>query len=244
MRNVIVTGGSRGIGLGISRHLATQGYQVIAVARTCGTELQAAINDAEATNQGRIVFTSHDLSDIVTLQSFARSLRQEFGPIYGLVNNAGIGTSGLLATMPEAEIDRVTRMNLVSPLVLTKYLLGSMMAARCGRIVSISSVVAQTGYRGLTCYSATKAAMVGFTRSLAREVGSVGITVNAVLPGFIATDMTLALDEMAREKIARRNALGRLPEVEDIACAVAYLMSDSARNITGTSLVVDSGTLA
>ncbi len=119
-----------------------------------------------------------------------------------MVNNAGLGTSGLLCNMREADIERLTRLNVVSPLILTKHLLRQMLLARAGRIINIASVVAITGYQGISAYSATKAAMLGFTRSLSREVGQLGITVNAVLPGFVDTEMTLDLDEAARRKIA------------------------------------------
>lgn len=244
MLNVVVTGGSRGIGLAIARRLAGAGYQVIAVARTSGDALETAIAEAARAERGRIHFVSQDLADIAGLQGLARGLKRDFGRIYGLVNNAAIGTSGVLASMPEAEIERLARMNVVSPLVLTKYLLSSMMAARRGRIVNISSIVALTGYRGIAGYSASKAAMLGFTRSLAREVGSIGITVNAVLPGFVSTDMTGELDAGARDRIARRSALGRLPDADDIAAAVEYLLGDGAANVTGTSLVVDAGAVA
>lgn len=244
MRNVVVTGGSRGIGLGIARRLAGAGYRVIAIARTSGDALETAMAEAVQAGRGRIHFVPCDLADIAGLQGLARGLKRDYGRTYALINNAAIGTTGVLASMPEAAIERLALMNVVSPLVLTKYMLGSMMAARSGRIINISSVVALTGYRGIAGYSATKAAMLGFTRSLAREVGSIGITVNAVLPGFVSTDMTGELDAEARDRVARRSALGRLPEVEDIAAAVEYLISDGAGNVTGTSLVVDGGAMA
>ena len=244
MRNVVVTGGSRGIGLGIARKLAASGFQVIAVSRNPSDSLEAAIAGAAAAGQGRVHFLSHDLAETDSLQALAHIIRQNFGPVYGVVNNAGLGTSGLLCNMSEADIERLTRLNVVSPLVLTKHLLRSMLTSRCGRIVNISSIVALTGYQGIVAYSATKAAMLGFTRSLAREVGSLGITVNAVVPGFIDTELTATLNGAAREKIARRSALGRLPEVEDVAGAVDYLLSDQARNVTGSVMVIDAGSIA
>ena len=119
-----------------------------------------------------------------------------------------------------------------------------MMSERAGRIVNISSIVAATGYSGLSAYSATKASLLGFTRSLAREVGQLGITVNAVAPGFVATEMTRGLGERQREQIMRRSALQRLPEAQDVAAAVEFLLSDKAKNITGTTLTVDAGNTA
>jgi len=129
-------------------------------------------------------------------------------------------------------------------MVLTKHILRQMLTARSGRVVNIASIVAITGYQGISVYSASKSAMLGFTRSLAREVGSLGITVNAVLPGFVDTEMTLDLDEAARRKIAHRSALGRLTAVEDIANAVDYLIGDQAQGVTGSIMVVDAGSTA
>jgi 3-oxoacyl-[acyl-carrier protein] reductase len=146
--------------------------------------------------------------------------------------------------MPVNVIDRMARLNLVSPLTLTKFVVRSMMTAQSGRIVNISSVVASNGYSGLSVYSATKAALIGFTGSLARELGPLGITVNAVAPGFVDTEMTRELTEAERAQIARRSALKRMPEIADIANAVDFLFSDRARNITGTTITVDAGNTA
>ncbi len=170
-----------------------------------------------------------------------KALRAEFGPLYGLVNNAGLGTGGVLATMPDGAIEKLVRLNVLSPIVLTKYVVRAMMAGGGSRIVNIGSIVGATGYNGLSAYSATKAALAGFTRSLARELGPLGITVNAVAPGFVDTEMTAELNPGQRERIARRSALQRMPEVSDIAEAVAFLLSEAAKNITGTVLTVDAG---
>ncbi len=139
-------------------------------------------------------------------------MRQRFGPIYGLVNNAGLGTEGLLANMPDADIEALIRLNTLSPIVLSKYVVRGMMAQGRGRVVNISSIVASTGFNALSVYAATKASLVGFTRSLAREVGRVGVTVNAIAPGFIDTEMTRGLGEKDRERIVARSALRRLAE--------------------------------
>ena len=168
-------------------------------------------------------------------------MKGEFGPLFGLVNNAGIGTAGVLATMPDKDIERLVHLNTVVPLVLTKYAVRSMMASGNGRIVNISSVVSFTGYSGLAAYAASKAALLGMTRALAREVGPLGITVNAVAPGFIATEMTHGLDAGQRAQIARRSALKRMAGAGDVADAVDFLLSEKARNITGTVLTVDAG---
>ena len=244
MRNVIVTGASRGIGLGIAATLAASGYRVIAIARSPTPQLQAAHDALEPQRGGALLLRPFDLLDTAAIGPLVSSLRSEFGPLFGLVNNAGIGTSGVLATMREEQIETLVRLNTIAPIVLTKYAVRSMMSERAGRIVSISSVVATTGYKGLSAYSATKAALLGFTHSLAREVGQLGITVNAIAPGFADTEMTRELSEEQRQQIMRRSALHRLVGTDDVAAAVAFLFSEQARNITGTTLTVDAGNTA
>ena len=241
MRNVLVTGGSRGIGLAISRKLASAGFNVVAVARRESDELRAAISEAK---QGNLHFRACDLGAIDAIPAFVKQMRDEFGAIYGLVNNAGLGTEGLLATMHNSEIEALVRLNVLSPVILTKYIVRHMMADGEGRIVNISSIIASTGYNGLSVYGATKAAATGFTRSLAREVGKLGITVNAIAPGFIDTELTRNLGGEGRHKIAGRSALKRLPEADDVASMVDYLFSEGGRNITGTVLTVDAGNTA
>ncbi len=193
MRNVIVTGGSRGLGLGIARRLVCEGYRVIAVAR-------------RETSQ--------------------------------------VSFEGVLALMPTSQIEQLVRLNTLSPMVLTKYVVRSMMADGAGRVVNVASIIGFTGYSGLAVYGATKASMLGFTRSLAREVGPAGVNVNSVAPGFVDTEMTQGLEDEQRQQIVRRSALRRLAEIDDVANAVEYLLSDKAKNITGTVLTVDAGSTA
>jgi 3-oxoacyl-[acyl-carrier protein] reductase len=244
MHNVLVTGGSRGIGLTIAQRLARNGYHVIAVARRESDELRAAIT-AATSSEGRIAFRAFDLSNVDAIPAFVKSLRDQFGAIYGLVNNAGIGTEGLLATMHNSEIEALMRLNVLSPVILTKYVVRHMMADGAGgRIINMSSIIASTGYNGLSVYGATKAAATGFTRSLAREVGKLGITVNAIAPGFIDTELTDSLGPEQRQRIAGRSALRRLPETEDVASMVEYLLGEGGRNITGSVLTVDAGNTA
>jgi 3-oxoacyl-[acyl-carrier protein] reductase len=245
MRNVIVTGGSRGIGLGIVRRLAKNGYRVMALARKESPELLAAIEEVASSGTGSIGFTPFDLARTDDMAGLVKKLRNDLGPFYALVNNAGMSIEGTLALTPAPQIEQVVQLNVVSPIVLSKHVLRSMMADGAGgRIVNLSSIIASTGYSGLSVYGATKASMTGFTRSLAREVGRTGVTVNAVAPGFVDTEMTKGLTEEHREQIARRSALRRLVEVEDVAAAVEYLLSDGARNITGTVITVDAGNTA
>ena len=143
--------------------------------------------------------------------------------------------------MPDADIEALIRLNTLSPILLSKYVVRGMMAQGRGRVVNISSIVASTGFNALSVYAATKASLVGFTRSLAREVGRVGVTVNAIAPGFIDTEMTRGFSEKDRERIVARSALRRLAEPADVAAMAAYLMGEGGRNITGAVLTVDAG---
>lgn len=244
MHNVVVTGGSRGIGLAISRRLAAAGYHVVAVARRESDELADAIRVATNMGRGVLRFRAFDLSEIEAIPGFVKGLRDEVGPVYGLVNNAGIGTEGLLATMHNTQIEALLRVNVLSPIVLTKYIVRQMMADGAGRIINMSSIIGSTGYSGLSVYGATKAAATGFTRSLAREVGKLGITVNAIAPGFIDTELTKSLAGEGRDRIAGRSALRRLPGTDDVASMVEYLLGEGGRNITGTVMTVDAGNTA
>ena len=244
MRNILVTGASRGIGLAIATTLAAGGYRVLAIARSESEELRSA-SAAGSAHGGALTFRAFDLSDIAAIAGLVGSLRKEFGPLYGLVNNAGIGTSGMLTLMRDEQIETLARLNMIAPIILTKYVLRSMLIERAGRIVNIASIVGgSTGYSGLSAYAATKASLIGFTRSLAREVGQLGITVNAVAPGFVDTQMTRDLGAEQRGQIVRRSALRRLPGVDDIAGSVEFLLSERARNITGITLTVDAGNTA
>lgn len=242
MRNVLVTGGSRGIGLAIVRRLVESGdYNVIAIARRESEDLERAIR---GTGGGRLHFRAFNLGQTDKIPGFVKELHDAFGAIYGLINNAGIGTEGLLATMHNSQIEALIRLNVLSPIVLTKYVVRHMMVDRDGRIINISSIIGSTGYNGLSVYAASKAATIGFTRSLAREVGKLGITVNAISPGFVDTDLTKSLDDDGRRRIAGRSALRRLPEADDVASLVEYLLGEGGRNITGTELTVDAGNTA
>jgi 3-oxoacyl-[acyl-carrier protein] reductase len=244
MRNVVVTGGSRGLGLAISIKLAAAGYCAIAVARKESRELAAAMAASARDGTKGLQFLPFDLEDIEGMQRFVASLRKSFGPIHGLVNNAALGDDGALSLMHNSKIERLVKLNTLSPMVLTKYVVRAMMADGGGRIVNIASIVGFTGYSGLSVYAATKASMLGFTRSLAREVGRMGVNVNAVAPGFLDTDMTQGLGDTQRAQIARRSALRKLPAVDDVAQAVEFLLGDRSASITGTVLTVDAGSTA
>jgi 3-oxoacyl-[acyl-carrier protein] reductase len=244
MRKVIVTGGSRGLGLAIVRRLVCEGYAAIAIARRMTDALGAAIEHAERTRAGALRFVPFDLADVHEIPQLVAQLRREEGPIYGLVNNAALGSEGALAVMHNAQIERLVRVNTLSPIVLTKYVVRQMMADGGGRVVNVASIVASTGYSGLSVYGATKASMVGFTKSLAREVGRYEVTVNAIAPGFLDTEMTARMGADLREQVARRAALRRVPQVEDVADATEFLLGPRAKNITGTVVTVDAGSTA
>jgi 3-oxoacyl-[acyl-carrier protein] reductase len=243
-RTVLVTGASRGLGLGIARQLCGAGYQVIALARQKSKPVSDAMAEAKRAGHGSLHFVPFDLGKIEDVADLVKSLRKEFGPLFGLVNNAAVGRDGALAMMHNSQIAELVRVNTLSPIVLTKYVVRAMMSQGSGRVVNVASIIGFTGYSGLSVYAATKASMLGFTRSLAREVGRLGITVNAVAPGFIDTDMTHTLAGEQRAQVIRRSALRRMAEVDDVANAVEYLLSDKAKNISGTVLTVDAGATA
>lgn len=237
---IIITGATRGIGLVMAMHSLSQGYQVITIGRSLSDGVKKLISD----NPKMIHFEPFDFSDLEGIHDFTTDLLKKYGRPWGLVNNAAVGFDGVLATQHEYDISRLIRINIEAPILLTKYIMRSMLIARSGRIVNISSIIASTGFNGLSVYGATKAALIGFTRSLAREVGKAGITVNAVAPGYIDTDMTSALGVDKLASIRRRSPLGDLAKPIDVAHAVSYLLSDAAANVTGTTLTVDAGSTA
>lgn len=242
MRNVIVTGGTRGLGLAIAKRLVLEGFRVIAAARNESIGLREAIASAP---EAALHFAPLDLSDVNQIPAFAAAVKKAYGAPYGLVNNAALGTAGMLGVMHNSQIEQLLRVNVAAPIVLTKYVARQMVAAgRGGRIVNMASIIASTGCNGLSVYGASKAAMVGFTRSLARELGPQGVTVNAVAPGFVDTEMTAGMKEGDQAKLAGRAALRRFAAPEDVAQAVAYLFDDRTRNVTGSVLTVDAGATA
>lgn len=236
-RIALVTGASRGIGQAIAKRLANEGYLVIGTATS--EEGAAAVNDylQELGGAGRVL----NVQDTEQINQLFDSIEKEFGNVQVLVNNAGITQDGLLMRMDDNAWERVIDVNLTSVFRTSKRAMKGMMKARQGRIINITSVVAAMGNAGQTNYTASKAGIEGFTRSLAREIGSRQITVNCVAPGFIDTDMTKDLDEALIQSMLNAVPLARLGKPEDIAAAVNFLASEEAGYITGTVLDVNGG---
>ncbi len=235
----LVTGASRGIGQAVALALGKQGATVIGTATSqSGAEaIGAYLVQAGVKGMGLAM----NVNDLVQVEQGLAAIQKQFGEVSILVNNAGITRDNLLMRMKDEEWDDIIETNLKSVFRLSRGVLRAMMKARQGRIINIASVVGSMGNAGQTNYAAAKAGMIGFSKSLAREVGSRNITVNCVAPGFIDTDMTRALSEDQRKGLLEHIPLGRLGSVEDIAAAVSFLASPQAAYVTGTTLHVNGG---
>ncbi|AVG18242.1 MULTISPECIES: 3-oxoacyl-ACP reductase FabG [Chromobacteriaceae] len=235
----LVTGASRGIGAAIADALAAEGAVVIGTATS--ESGAAAIHErlSAASGAGRVL----NVTEEGAVEALVESVEKEFGAVAILVNNAGITRDGLLMRMKDEDWDAIMDTNLKSVFKTSKAVMRGMMKARVGRIINIASVVGVMGNAGQANYAAAKAGIIGFTKSMAREVGSRNITVNCVAPGFIDTDMTRSLPEAQREALVGQIALNRLGDVKDIADAVVFLASDRASYITGQTLHVNGGML-
>jgi len=239
-RTVIVTGGSRGLGAGIVQAYLDAGDRVVTCARSTTPEVKAWESDPATAD--RFLFVTADLADRADCEALVKATVARFGStIDVLVNNAGVARDGVLALFSEEDTDTVIDLNLKGTIHLTKLVSRRMLAAGDGAIVNVSSIVGLSGYRGLAVYSATKAALDGFTRAMARELGSKGITVNGIAPGYLRTEMSHGLDEAQLQQIVRRTPAGRLGDPEDIARAVLFLTAPENDYITGQVLVVDGG---
>jgi 3-oxoacyl-[acyl-carrier protein] reductase len=238
----LITGGSRGLGAGIVQGFLEAGYAVATCSRRPTDQVEAWAADPKF--KDRFYFEAVDIVDAAATRAFVDRVLERLGEISVLVNNAGIARDGVIGLVNEDDIDTVLDLNLKATFFVTRSVVRRMLLAGSGRIVNISSVVGLSGYRGLSVYSATKAGLDGFTRSLARELGSRGITVNSVAPGYLRTEMSHGLDEDQLGQIARRTPLGRLGEPRDVADVVLFLASPAAAFITGQTIVVDGGLTA
>ena len=235
----LVTGASRGIGKAIAIELGNKGYTVIgtATSQSGADKISAYLAEAGITGQGELL----NVNNADQVASLFKSIAESYEAPLVLVNNAGIARDNLLMRMKEEEWDDILNTNLKSVYRLSKAALRAMTKARFGRIISITSVIGVSGNAGQSNYAAAKAGIIGFSKSLAQEVGSRGITVNAIAPGFIQTDMTDALSEDQKSALLINIPAGRLGEPEDVASAVAYLASDEASYINGVTLHVNGG---
>lgn len=238
-RVVVVTGGSRGLGAGLVQSYLDTGDLVATCARSSTPEIERWAKDPDTSE--RLAFVPADLSKKEEAEGFVRSVIERWGHIDVLVNNAGVARDGVLGLFNDEDVDAVVDLNLKGTIYVTRPVVRRMLSRGSGTIVNISSIVGRSGYRGLAVYSATKASLEGFTRALARELGSRGITVNAVAPGYLRTEMSHGLDEAQLGQIERRTPMGRLGEPEDVARAVHFLTDPRNDFVTGQVLVVDGG---
>jgi len=235
----IVTGASRGIGKAIAERLGNDGFFVVGTATSDAgaSAITVYLEEGGLTGVGRVL----NVSEAGAIEKFIDEVTEEFGTPAVLVNNAGITRDNLLMRMKDEEWDDIIRTNLTSIFRLSKACMRGMMKARHGRIVNITSVVGSTGNAGQANYAAAKAGIIGFTKSLAKEVGSRGITVNSIAPGFIDTDMTRALSDDLRKSLLANIPVGRLGSAEEVAGAVSFLCSADAGYVTGETLHVNGG---
>ncbi len=241
-RVVMITGGSRGLGLGLVASFLESGDRVATCARSISPEVKEYLADESLAD--RYLFAEVDLSDRAETEDFVRQAFEKWGTVDVLVNNAGVARDGILGMAAPDDIDTVIDLNLKGTVQVTHLVMRKMLARRRGHIVNISSIVGLSGYRGLSVYSATKAALDGMTRSLAREVGGHGIMVNSIAPGYLRTEMSHGLDAAQLDQIVRRTPAGRLGEPADVARAVQFVASPDNDYMTGHVLVLDGGLTA
>jgi 3-oxoacyl-[acyl-carrier protein] reductase len=238
--STVVTGGSRGLGLQIVKALFAKRKRVVVLSRNPTEEFKTYV----ASSQGLISYRIVDFASADAIAPITKEVIAEHGPIDALVNNAAVGTNGILTTLSRDTIESTITVNLLAPILLAREVSRHMLAQGHGRIVNVSSINAFTGYNGLSVYAATKAGLIGFTKSLARELGKANITVNAVAPGLLETDLTSSLSENHLDTIRRRSPLNRFATLTEAANAIMFLLSDEASGMTGTVITVDAGNSA
>lgn len=236
-RTVVITGGSRGLGAGIVQSFLDSGDRVASCSRSSTDQ----VKQWESDHPDRFLFVEADIADRDQSTAFVKAVIEKFGSIDVLVNNAGVARDGILALFSDDDSDTVIDLNLKATIHISRQVVRNMLAHDGGRIINISSITGLTGYRGLTVYGATKAALDGFTRGLAREVGSRKITVNSIASGYLKTEMSHGLDDGQLNQIVRRTPAGRLGEPDDIARAIQFLADERNDWLTGQVLVIDGG---
>lgn len=236
---IIVTGGSKGLGLSICQHLLAAGHHVRTFSRSSTPELESLLSTYS--KNAAFAWSNIDATDHDALKEFVRNIQLEGIQISALINNAGVNLDRLLAMTQPEEVHRVISVNLESSILLTRLVVRSMIQGSDASIINISSVIGHRGIKGTSVYAATKSALIGFTRSLARELGPRNIRVNAILPGYIQTDMTAEMPAGQLKQVLRRTPLGRMGKPADIAGTVEFLISPTAQYITGQAIVVDGG---
>ncbi len=234
---VLISGGSRGLGFAILERILQEDHHSVTFSRTATEGILHLLDKFP----GHFTHLKGDMADPDALEEMVQHIEKHIGPIDTLINNAGIASDGVLPTMNPSAIEELITVNLTGTLLLTRLVVRKMIVRSRGNIINISSIVGLRGYRGLTAYSATKAALDVMTRSLARELGERNIRVNSIAPGFLETEMTQGLQEEQLNQIVRRTPLGRLGKPEDVVGAVQFLLSPAASFITGQTIVVDGG---
>jgi 3-oxoacyl-[acyl-carrier protein] reductase len=236
-RVVLISGGSRGLGMALVRHFVERGDIVASFSRS----RTAFVAEMEGAFKDRFRFAAIDVTDGEKVHLFVRELHEKHGRIDVLINNAGVAYDGPIATFADERFEKLIDINLTSSLLLTKWVVRLMLLRASGNIINISSIIGERGYAGLAAYSASKAGMLGMTRSLARELGGKNINVNAIAPGYLDTEMSSTLSDAQKQQIIRRTPLGRLGTAKDVVAVADFLTSDAAEFITGQTITVDGG---
>lgn len=230
---IFITGASKGLGLSVAKILLEANYAVVGISRR-----ETIIENPDFSHE------TFDLNKTEAIYGFVSMLIKKYGIPYGLINNAGIGNNGTLGTQHETEITKLLNVNLLAPILLAKYISRKMILKREGKIINIASIIGSTGYNGLSVYGATKSGLIGFTKSLSREVGKMGVIVNSVSPGYLETEMTQGIDEKNKSKILNRSPFKRLADVDDVAELILFLVSKGSYSIHGHNFIVDGGSTA
>ncbi len=242
METIIVTGATRGLGLSIVDGLLNQNYKVVGIGRKISSDLSEKLN--KNPNANNFNFYAFDFNNTEKIKELSKKILKECGIPFGLINNAALGHDGVLGTMHESQINELLRVNLLAPILFTKYISRSMLIKNNGRIINISSIIGSTGFNGLSVYGATKAGLNGFTKSLSRELGKANITVNSIAPGYMETDMTKGLSDDKLSSILRRSPMNSLASLEDVTSSIIFLLGQDAKSITGSVVTVDAGSTA